>query len=173
MGANQSSNKENETHTQQVSFTAEEKCRNDGGKWIKGSFFSKDKCTKPDSQVISEEINQDNLGRDRSEFKPSTVNYGIPESTNSSEKANDLEIDKLEAENKRLEAEIKALEQKSQLVDNAEKKLREQTAGYKRLYVKKIKKLNKSNKTKLKNKSNKKRVNKKKNKSKKKINKRK
>ena len=157
MGANQSSNKENETHTQQVSFTAEEKCRNDGGKWIKGSFFSKDKCTKPDSQVISEEINQDNLGRDRSEFKPSTVNYGIPESTNSSEKANDLEIDK----------------QKSQLVDNAEKKLREQTAGYKRLYVKKIKKLNKSNKTKLKNKSNKKRVNKKKNKSKKKINKRK
>ena len=52
MGANQSSNKEHETHTQQVSFTAEDKCRNDGGEWIKGSVFCRDRGGAPPGLLL-------------------------------------------------------------------------------------------------------------------------
>jgi hypothetical protein len=183
MGANQSSNSNNEqgSTTQLVSLTKEQQCVKDNGVWEKGSFFRKGKCNKEEHKSIREDIKQQNTFSNETQvFKPSTISYETQESINSSNQVSDQEINNLETENQNLEAEIKALEAKSLNVDKAQQEISEQTAGYKRLYFKKIKKNNKSNKKKHKNKLNKKKSNKKKlnkinkkNKSKKKINKRK
>lgn len=184
MGANQSSNSNNEqgSTTQLVSLTKEQQCVQDNGVWEKGSFFRKGKCNKEEHKSISEDIKQqqNTFSNETREFKPSTINYETQESINSSNQVSDEEINNLTYENQKLEAEIRELEKKSITIGKAQQKISDQTAGYKRLYFKKIKKNNKSNKKKHKNKSNKNKSNKKKlkkinkkNKSKKKINKRK